>query len=252
MTTKPNTITLPGWGDIISIPHGPPPTKAERDEYRKAKREGRPPNLSADRIAEIERRMRIRERIQTSTTPTTAQGWTRILTWLDDAQDLFSIAAFTGRLFFRFAPKTLGRFIPGLGWIFLAADILKLLTLLASLIQPFFVALCHGVFTGIAGALPPLLMGNAAKLAAHGVMGLNPFSRAARLARTSKLTGKLFRFGEMLEMAQAMKTLTGYGLTLGGILGAITETAYGIELNLRGVPTTIQTSGGTKIVTTGQ
>lgn len=241
------TISLPGWESIISIPHGPKPTVEQVKEYYQAKRQHRPPNLSQDVTAEIERRKDIRDRIQSSATPETAKNWTNVLTWLDDAQDLFSLVAFGGRIAGKLMPRILGRLIPGLGWILLGSDILKLLTLLATLLQPFFVAMCHGLKTGIFGALPPLVMGNAAKLIGHGLTGLNPFSRAARLARAAKFTGKLFRFGEALEMAQALKTLTGYGLTLGGIMGTITESAYALELAARGQPVSIAVPGGARL-----
>lgn len=248
----PNTISLPGWDSIIAIPHGKPPTKAQYREYYAAKRQHRRPDLPQDVTAEIERRSDIRSRIQSSATPDTAQAWTKILTTLDDAQDLFSLVALAGRLFGRVAPKVLGRIIPGLGWILLGSDILKLLTLLASLLQPFFVAMCHGLSMGLSASLPALTIGNAAKLIGHGLTGLNPFSRAARLARQAKFTGKLFRMGEALEIAQAAKTLTGYGLTLGGIMGTITESAYALELAARGQPISIATPGGGRLALTGE
>lgn len=240
------TISLPGWRDIISIPHAPPPTPDEYREYRDAAKRQRPPNLTTDRIDEIERRRAIRSRIQESTTPQTARRFQNILTWLDDAQDMFAILTVAGRLAARAFPKILARLIPGLAWVLLAADILKLLTLLTSIIQPFFVALCDGWRRGLIGGLPPLLLGNAAKLIGHGITGLNPFSRAARLARQAKFAGRLLRAGELLELAQAMKTLTGYGLTLGGIMGTITEIGYAIEMLIRGQGVEIAVSGPTQ------
>lgn len=252
MAQPPNSVSLPGWENIIAIPKGTPPTKAQYREYYKAKREHRRPDLPDSVTSEIERRSDIRRRMESSATPETAKAWTGILTALDDAQDLFSLVAFGGRLLGKALPKVLGRIIPGLGWILLGADILKLLTLLATLLQPFFVAMCHGVTKGIAGALPALMVGNAAKLVGHGITGLNPFSRAARLARATKFTGKLFRVGELLEIAQASKTLTGYGLTLGGIMGTITESAYALELAARGQPISIAVPGGGRMSLTGQ
>lgn len=243
MGTDTQTISLPGWEDIISIPHGPKPSKAELSEYYKAKAAKRAANIPPDRIAEIERRNSTRQRMLSSTIPAEAQKWGNVLTWLDDAQDLFSLVTVGGRIAVRAAPKALGRFIPGLGWVLLAADILKLLTLLASLAQPFFVGMCAGWRKGTAAAIPALAMGNALKLMGHGIASLNPFSRASILARQAKFAGKLFRVGEMLEFAQAMKTLTGYGLTLGGIMGTIYETSYAIELFLRGGKVNIRAGG---------
>jgi len=264
-----STISLPGWDSIISIPQGEKPTRQQVTEYYQARSQHRQPNLSASVIDEIERRKDIRDRIQTSATPQTAQKWTNILTWLDDTQDLFSLVAFSGRFAvktaLRFLPRVegaftpfllaknplfkalVGRVIPYLGWVLIAADILKLLTLLATLIQPFFVAMCHGWSKGLFGAFPSLMMGNAAKLVGHGITGLNPFSKAARLARIDKFTGRMFRVGELLEIAQAMKTITGYGLTLGGIMGTLTESAYALELAARGQPVSIATPGGGRI-----
>jgi len=273
MAQPPNTVSLPGWENIIAIPKGTPPTREQYREYYRARREHRRPDLPDTVTSEIERRSDIRRRIESSATPDTAKAWTGILTALDDAQDLFSLVAFGGRLAVRplfralhnsLTPATtayllhklplrvfLTRLLPGLGWILLGADILKLLTLLASILQPFFVARCHGFSKGLVGALPALMVGNAAKLVGHGITGLNPFSRAARLARATKFTGKLFRVGELLEIAQASKTLTGYGLTLGGIMGTVTEAAYALELAARGQPVSIGVPGGGRIALTG-
>lgn len=251
-SAPPATISLPGWDSIVSIPRGPQPSRDQIKEYYRAQRQGRRPDLPQDVVDEIKRRRDIRERIQSSATPATAQHWTRVMTWLDDAQDLGSVAAFAGRVFYRALPKIAGRLLPVLGWVLLAGDILKLLTLAASIIQPFFVGLCHGLRTGLIGALPPLVMGNAAKLIGHSITGMNPFSRRARLARARRFGGRLFRAGELLELAQASKTLTGYGLTLGGIMGTITESAYAIELAIRGKPVEIAVPGGTRISLTGE
>lgn len=264
-----SAITLPGFKDIISIPRGDPPTKDQLQEYYAARRAGRPPNLTPDQITNIERRRSIREKIQSSPQPETARNWAKVLTWLDDAQDLFALVAFGGRLAAtlgglkfggtlggklvglqvagRIAPRILGRMIPGLGWVLLAGDILKLLTLISSLIAPFFVAACHGLSTGALGAMPSLMMGNALKLAGHGITSLNPFSRVARLRRVARFGGRLFRFGEMIEIAQAMKTLTGYGLTLGGLVGMFQEIYYGAALQLRGERVDIRLPGGQQI-----
>lgn len=241
------TISLPGWEGIIAIPHGDKPTREQIREYYTANRQHRQPHLQPAVVAEIERRRDIRQRIESSATPDTAKKWANVLTYLDDAQDLFSLVAFGGRVATRIMPRLLGRLIPGLGWVLLGADILKLLTLLAMILQPFFVGLCHGLRKGLFGALPPLVTGNAAKLIGLGITGLNPFSRRARLARAAKFAGRLFRLGEALEIAQAMKTLTGYGLTLGGIMGTITESAYALELAARGEPVSVVVPGGSRI-----
>lgn len=268
--TEPNAVNLPGWRDIIAIPRGDPPTKDQIREYYAAKRQGRAPTLSPDDVANIEQRRSRRERMMSSAAPETARNWGKVLTWLDDAQDLFSLIAFGGRLALKLtpadaywaaigvmkgtrwtaaiAPRILGRLIPGLGWALLAADILKLLTMLSSLIAPFFVATCEGFVMGALGAMPAMMMGNAAKLIGHGITGLNPFSRAAQLKRVAKFGGKLFRFGEMLEIAQAAKTLTGYGLTLGGLVGTFQEIFYGAALQLRGEQVDIRLPGGKQLI----
>lgn len=245
------SVSLPGWGDIISVPKGPKPTKDQIKEFYRARRAGSEPQLPEDVTEEIKRRRNIRDKIQSSAAPDTSRAWTNVMTWLDDTQDLFSLVAFGGRLAARLMPKIMGRFIPGIGWVLLAADILKLLTMAAMIIQPFFVAMCHGWSKGVAGALPALMMGNAAKLKGHGIAGLNPFRRYAQQARIAKLGGRLFRVPELIEMAQAMKTITGYGLTLGGIMGTITESAYAIELATRGQPVEIRVDGGARVKLSG-
>jgi len=248
----PSTISLPGWDSIIAMPHGTPPSKAQYQQYYRSKRAGTRPDLPDGVISEIERRSDIRNRIQSSTAPATAKAWTKVLTALDDAQDMFSLVAFGGRLAYKIAPKIMGRFIPGLAWILVGQDILQLLTMLATILQPFFVAMCHGFSLGLVASLPALMIGNTAKIVGHRAVGLNPFRSMARFQRKQKFSGRLFRTGELLELAQVAKTITGYGLTLGGIMGTITESAYAIELALRGQPISIAVPGGARLALTGQ
>lgn len=240
-------ISIPGWRSIISMPKGPKPTRAQYRAYYAARRSKLRPELPEDVVGEIERRMDMREKIKTSTMPTVAQGWARVMTWVDDTQDLFSLLTFGGRLAIRWLPKILGRFIPYLGWVLLASDILRLLTLLGGIIQPFWITHCLGFSKGAASVIPSLVMGNAAKLIGHRLTGNNPFGRLARLKRAKKFVGKLFRVGEFIEMAQALKTITGYGLTLGSLMGAVGEAAYGAELAIRGEPVSIRVQGGASI-----
>src|SRR5262245_40816202 len=53
---QPGYISIPGWDDVIKLGPAYEPTPAERQEYRTALRQGRPPNLPPAVVAELDRR----------------------------------------------------------------------------------------------------------------------------------------------------------------------------------------------------
>lgn len=96
--TRPRTVNLPGWDDVIKIPIGPRPTRDERAEFSAARRERRAPNLEPQVAAQIARdRARAIDRAQ-SAQPEATRAWTSILTAIDNVQDLVSTVSTLGRL----------------------------------------------------------------------------------------------------------------------------------------------------------
>ena len=59
---QPNTVSLPGWDDVIHLAPRVEPTTAQRTEYYAARRENRAPNIPADVGAEIARRRDVAQR----------------------------------------------------------------------------------------------------------------------------------------------------------------------------------------------
>ncbi len=93
-----NTVSLPGWDQVVHIVPRYEPTKAERDEYWRALRERRAPNLSPEAVDAIDTRRAAATRIGTSAAPPYAQAFGQMLTALDNVQDFTTSVATLGRL----------------------------------------------------------------------------------------------------------------------------------------------------------
>jgi hypothetical protein len=134
--------------------------------------------------------------------------------------------------------KTLGRLVPILGPILLAADILKLLTWLGLMFFPAYAAICAGVNAGISAAALPVgqaMLGKRAGKARVGVLGkLNPFSMTARLNRTETLRSWKPSIYNLMEVAQTTDSLFGVGVSFGGLVGLVSEAAFSTEAARRG------------------
>jgi len=135
--------------------------------------------------------------------------------------------------------QTLGRILPILGPLLLAADILRLLAWLGMLMFPAYAALCQGAReAGAAAALPAaqaLLSKRAAKRAVSNLGRVNPFSREARLNRGQQARSWRPTIYNLLEVAQTTDALFGVGLSFGAIVGLVSDSAFGLEQQARGV-----------------
>lgn len=94
----PNTVSLPGWDDVIHLTPRPTITDAERREYYAAFRERRPAALAADTVAEIDRRRASAQRMASSAAPPYSQAFGQMLTALDNVQDFTTTVATLARL----------------------------------------------------------------------------------------------------------------------------------------------------------
>jgi len=356
-----NTVSLPGWDSVVHITPRLVPTAAQRDEYYRARRERRAPNLPADVINAIEARRASAQRIATSAAPPYAQAWGQMLTALDNVQDFTTTVATLGRLALwpsiraldaalpRFAAegwarsvfgatpqaaeriaqlaareaataaylearaaslaeyalaaraglerssllaagreaaelaagaaaraayrsaltragagigsRLLGRLIPGLGWILLAADLINLLSYLGIAGMAGYGVACFGPGKGLAGLAAPLIMRGTGLLGPCGIREkvtaigeLNPFSMTRTAARQARLARATPSLGNLLEVLQTTDQFWGVGLSFGAIVGAFTEGAYAAELQARGERASLQqgpTGLGTAGVITG-
>lgn len=239
----PPTISIPGWDDVIHLTPRPSLTPAEVAEYWRARRERRDPNISAEARAELDRRAAAVRRIRSSTAPVYAQAFGQILTAIDNVQDLLSTLATFGRLALWASPRLLGRLIPGIGLIILASDILNLMSFLSMLATPIYALLCGGPRHALAAGIPALLFKQALKRETWKIANLNPWSASAIARRAGKLRYGPIGISNLLEVAQTTDQLFGIGISLGGIIGALQEAAYGAVLQSRGVDITVNRDG---------
>lgn len=160
--------------------------------------------LKRDRIE----RMRTRE----SAVPDFLQWIPSVITTLDDAQDLLFTGLVLAKPLLRRLPA---RLIPGLGWVLTANDALNLGT----------------------AVLGSTLAGRGPKPKALKTLVDLSSSKARRVTRVSQFLTDTQWFGFALQAPQAAEYLTGYGLQLGPLMGAISDTIWG----------TIRALGGSQV-----
>jgi hypothetical protein len=348
----PNTVSLPGWDDVIHLTPRPTITDAERREYYAAFREQRPSDLSAETVAEIDRRRERAARAASSSAPPYSAAFGQMLTALDNVQDFTTTVATLGRVALwpairaldavtpRFATagalqsifgatpaatqqlarvasqeaaalayrqvlteslagrlaaaasgiealtlrqvareaaedaarlagraafervlsraglgiaaRTLGRLIPGLGWILLAGDLFNLLAWLGTLGMVGYAGACFGPRAALAAGTFPALTRGLPGVRPCGIKGhvsalgdLNPFAGERRLDRRAKIARANPGLGALLEVFQTTDQLFGRGISFGAIVGAFTEGAYSTELASRGESVSVVAPRGT-------
>lgn len=219
------TVNVPGWEDVIKLGPRYTPTADERARFAAERRTGARATISDEaRHALVERRALI-ERIRTSATPDFAKGMGQILTAIDNVQDLLSTMATFGRLVLWAGAKVGLRSIPGLGWIVLAGDLLNYLGMLGLLAVPIFGLLCKGPSQALAAGLPTWMMRCSLRQEAWKLAHGGPFGRKARLDRLQRTRGRFIRGGDLWEVAQTTEQLFGWGMSFGGLVGLMTESA---------------------------
>lgn len=160
--------------------------------------------LKRDRIE----RMRTRE----SPVPDVLQWIPSVITTLDDAQDLL----FTGLVLAKpLLTRLPTRLIPGLGWVLTANDALNLGT----------------------AVLGSTLAGRGPKPKAIKTLVDLSSSKARRVGRVADFLTTSQWLGFAIQAPQAAESLTGYGLQLGALMGAISDSVWG----------TIRTLGGEQV-----
>lgn len=144
--------------------------------------------------------------------------------------------------------RLLARFVPFLGWTLLAIDLLNLLTKLAVYLGPGYALACAGprdalaalalpflnnaFFKGL-GRLVPRKVGMPALRASKGNKGhigtkgaRQPNGRKGFAPSASKLGPLSASMGAALTAGQVGADFAGYGISLGGIVGAMSDTAF--------------------------
>lgn len=190
------TINVPGIQDVVRIP-------AYEDE-------------------ELKKQRWLRYKNTRNPAPGFAQTAAQILNFIDDAQDLlFTALALAWPLLRKLAP----RFLPGLGWILTANDILNLMTCLLG-------------FAARPGLTKPECF--------QVLLGMRP-TRRYGAARAFKFLAKFPTFGFLLQAPQALFTVTkdilggpGYGVLPGPIMGMLSDAFWGALRFAGGNPVRIQ------------
>lgn len=193
------TVDIPGIGDIIRIP------------------------LPDQNDVEL-RRQRI-ERMKTAKHPyPEAIAWIpSVINTLDDAQDLLFVALTLGKPLLRRLPT---RFLPGLGWVLLANDLLNLATLVL----------------GFA------MTGGSGKRIFHHDMDILNTLRTRGLKKVPAFLSKTNWLGFTLQAGQVLESLTGYGLCLGPLMGMMSDAVWGIVRKVQGADIVIRTPPGNDII----
>lgn len=173
------TIDIPGAADVFRVP-----IPGQDDEA-----------LRRQRIA----RMKSRK----GSLPESLDWIPPLITTIDDAQDMLIVGLTLAKPLLRRLPQ---RFVPYLGWVLLANDILNLTTLLA------------GMVTG----------GTGIKRSHLDAFDILNSTRMRRINKVSTFLSKTNWLGFALQAGQVSSTLSGYGLTLGSIMSCMSDSAWGL------------------------
>jgi len=239
---KPKLVEIPRWDDVIKVQPRLQVTSEQRDEYWRATRTGRTPNLPPEAIQEIERRRGRREAMQRSAQPEFDRAWGSVMTAIDNVQDLLSATSVMGRIALSVGGRIGLRLMPGLGPIILAADVLNWAMFAGQLAFPAWLLMCAGPReAGLALAGSALTMGafkgSSGLLARASAKSLRFTGRPSLNART--IGGWI---GAALVLGQVADSFFGVGLSLGPIVGTTMGAVYGGELAARGEPVEVRVS----------
>lgn len=253
---KEPTINIPAWNDVVRT--GPRTTVTPEDWaiQKHFERAGLRSPLSSDVQEAIAARREMSRRMRNSAIPEYQQGVAAMATAVDNVQD----AALTASVAARVAIPLLGKIGPWLAPAVLAlGNIATLLNWIGLGIFAFgvgYALACQGPRAALAQAAVP-------KLAGFGFKGLravlprmrgmpmtgydnwqkghiaaamfgSPAGRALTNTRASRWARMQIGFGEALQAAQVAADLTGYGLSLGAVMGFAGETTYGAVRRMQG------------------
>ena len=200
------TINIPGFSDIIKLGLDQPPTEEELSKYSSKD----PGELSVRRWEQIKAyKLKKKEsflRMMQSPSSTWMNNIGTAMTFLDDVNDSLGTLSMVCRFAAHMLPKALGKLLLGpAGWALTAAEIANIGMTLSRL---------------------PLKAVNL-KSNLHKGLGLNPFSKKARVSRAAKLRTVRPSKGELIEALQTTDNIFGVGLCLGPIMGLLTDLAFG-------------------------
>jgi hypothetical protein len=231
---QPKLVEIPGWSDVVHIRPRLDITAAQRSEYYQARRAGRAERLPPEVVREIERRRGRADAMQRSAQPEFDRAWGSVMTAIDNVQDFLAAVSVFGRIALSIAGRIGLRFVPGLGPLILAADILSWAMFLGTLAFPLWLNFCAGPRAALRAGLGSAITAGAFK----GTSALLARGSASSLRWTGRpglgVRGITGLIGSALVIGQTTDSLFGYGLSLGPIVGATMGAAYGLEAIARG------------------
>lgn len=245
---KQPRISIPAWDDVIKVSPRTPVTDADYQTYKHFKRANLPSPLAPEVTQAIEDRRAVAERIRNSAIPEYQRGTAVMMTAVDNVQDAALTLSVGGKItqtalgrfggYIAPAVAGLGRLAMMLGWVGIALAIFGIAYSLAcqgprdALAQYRANALAGLFFKGLRSGLPrlrgiPTPYPAAGSKGRHGVAMFGvPSGRVEANRRASRWAKAMPSFGELLQAGQVAYDWTGYGIALGGIMGASAETAY--------------------------
>jgi hypothetical protein len=198
-------VIAPYFSDIVHFPIVPDISPGEWKYYYRCIKEGKEPDLPEIKKRYCEARYMRYQRMLASPVPKWRRCMSAILGAIDDAEDALTVGAIAGRFAIKAAPRLLGRFVPVLGWMLLADDILNLMNLVGRL--PFGSRMVKRRF--------------------YDFFHKNPFARKVNLVRAHNFLSKGPGIGAWLEAAQVLDNVIGVGLCLGPIYGYLDDVFFG-------------------------
>lgn len=190
-------IVPPKWDDVIHWRH--PATMTEEEIKEKKRRQFR--------------------QILGSPSSNWMRSYATVMTWLDDIQDASTTVVVAGMLLRKYMPKLLARFVPILGWMLLAHDLLGL---------------------AVAIGRAPIAPMTGKRIWCKELKG-NPFSKRARKARNQRVLNFKPSWGNLIEVLQTADIVTGMGISLGSTVGYFTDLAAGVYRKATGQRVTVLT-----------
>lgn len=196
---NPGPVKLPAWDDVIHIRPRPEVTPAQRAQLAGERRAGIVPTLDPAIVAELDRRARIAENIRESAVPEWRRQVIKVLTAADNVEDILSTAEWISRPLQAVIPggRAVGRAARGT-----SSALDRIQTVLRG----------------------PSIVGRRQKSKAEQQRRANARTRKGKVRGVQRAQQWVKdNFGKLLEAGQAADTITGIGISLGGIFGALEE-----------------------------
>lgn len=140
------------------------------------------------------------------------QWYSSIMTWLDNIDDATSIVYPAIRMLWRAFPKVITKILPLVGWVMLATDLLNLV-----------IGLGRAPFNPMGG-----------KRHLCQMLKQNPFAKKAQFERIDRLKFGKPGLRDLLQVLQTTDMITGVGLSLGALMGLLTDSISGASRYISG------------------